>query len=445
MRVTHCRGARPSGEAFDPAIRRVALTGTPFRSDTAPIPFVTYAAGADGVLRSVADHHYGYAEALREGVVRPVLFMAYSGDLRWRTRMGAEVAARLGEPMTRDLSAQALRTALDPTGEWMPAVLASADARLTEVRRHVRDAGGLVIASDQESARAYAKLLRSISGEQPVLVVSDEQASSRKISTFADGESRWMVAVRMVSEGVDVPRLAVGVYATSTATPLFFAQAVGRFVRARRRGESASVFLPSVAPLLVLASELEVQRDHALSRTADEIDPDDPFAESEALMAAAERIETSATEDDTLSYKALESQADFDRLVFDGDEFGGSHGDHEEFLGIPGLLDSEQMRDLLRRRQAQSANAQRSALRHAPARGHDGADAPPSTHAHLSTLRRELNGLVAAWHHRTGQPHGSVHATLQRECGGPRAAAASADQLTERIDKIREWAARRSS
>ena len=77
------------------------------------------------------------------------------------------------------------------------------------------------------------------------------------IEEYAAGQSRWLVAVRMVSEGVDVPRLAVGVYATSTSTPLFFAQAVGRFVRARRRGETASVFLPSVPIILEHAARLE--------------------------------------------------------------------------------------------------------------------------------------------------------------------------------------------
>src|SRR5699024_11263376 len=64
---------------------------------------------------------YGYTDALRDGVVRPVLFMAYSGDMRWRTRAGEEVAARLGEPLTKDLITQAWRTALDPNGEWIPA------------------------------------------------------------------------------------------------------------------------------------------------------------------------------------------------------------------------------------------------------------------------------------------------------------------------------------
>ncbi len=150
--------------------------------------------------------------------------------MQWRTRAGDEIAARLGEPLTNELTAQALRTALDPQGSWIPSVLAAADRRLSEVRRHVPDAGGLVIASDQDSARAYAKVLAAISGEKPAIVLSDEKAASKKIAKFAEDESRWMVAVRMVSEGVDVPRLSVGVYATTISTQLFFAQAVGRFV-----------------------------------------------------------------------------------------------------------------------------------------------------------------------------------------------------------------------
>ncbi len=143
-------------EAFEPATRRLSLTGTPFRSDTSPIPFVRYEMGHDGILRSASDYGYGYAPALRDGVVRPVIFLAYGGAMRWRTRAGDEIAANLGEPMTKDQTAQAWRTALDPKGEWVPSVLVAADKRLSEVRRHVPDAGGLVIASNQTSARAYA-------------------------------------------------------------------------------------------------------------------------------------------------------------------------------------------------------------------------------------------------------------------------------------------------
>jgi superfamily II DNA or RNA helicase len=248
-----------------------------------------------------------------------VLFHAYSGDLRWRTRAGDEVEARLGEPLTRDLSASALRTALDPAGSWIPSVLAAADTRLTQVRRHVPDAAGLVIASDQDSARAYARLLQRASGERPVLVLSDERTASRRIAAFTDSADRWMVAVRMVSEGVDVPRLAVGVYATTTATPLFFAQAVGRFVRARRRGETASVFLPSVPGLLGLASTMEVQRDHVLGRRLD--DEASPFAAEDGLLARAQQTQ-SEPDPDAGPFQALSSDASFDRVLFDGGEFG---------------------------------------------------------------------------------------------------------------------------
>ncbi|MCZ3385831.1 MAG: DEAD/DEAH box helicase, partial [Actinomycetia bacterium] len=253
-------------EAFEPAAHRLALTGTPFRSDVNAIPFVRYEPDGDGLPRSSSDHSYGYADALKDGVVRPVLFLAYSGELRWRTRAGDEVAARLGEDMGPDATSQALRTALDPKGEWIGSVLAAADRRLGEVRRAMPDAGGLVIATDHEHARAYARLLSRMCGEKVPTVLSDDPKASGVIEKFSDASSRWLVAVRMVSEGVDIPRLAVGVYATTTTTPLFFAQAVGRFVRARRRGETASIFLPSVPTLLQHASLMEEERDHVLGR-----------------------------------------------------------------------------------------------------------------------------------------------------------------------------------
>ena len=425
-------------EAFEPAARRLALTGTPFRSDVNPIPFVTYAPGADGVPRSVADFTYGYGHALADHVVRPVLFLAYSGDLTWRTRAGDEIAARLGEPLTKDLAAQALRTALDPSGEWIPSVLAAADRRLTEVRRHMPDAGGLVIATDQDSARAYAALLRKISGESPTVVLSDEKAASKRIAAFTESEKRWMVAVRMVSEGVDIPRLAVGVYATSTATPLFFAQAVGRFVRARARGETASVFVPSVPTLLGYAAEMEVERDHVLGRAI--TDEDDIFAAEQDLLARANADE-GASDELLGSYEALGSEARFDQVVYDGSAFGHAGevhvGSDEEmdFLGIPGLLEPDQVRELLHHRQRS---------RRTSAAAHDEPPREVSTHEQLAILRRELNGLVAAWHHRTGQAHGATHATLRKELGGPAAAVANADQLHARINRLREWAAKPS-
>ncbi len=349
-------------EAFDPARRRLALTGTPFRSDANPIPFVTYVPEADGSKRSASDYVYGYGPALADGVVRPVIFLAYSGEMHWRTRAGDEIIATLGTPMTKDQIAQAWRTALDPSGEWISRVLEAADKRLTEVRRGMPDAGGLVIAGDHETARAYAGLLRRVSGERPVVVLSDDPTASRKITSFAASQARWMVAVRMVSEGVDVPRLAVGVYATSVSTALFFAQAVGRFVRARRRGETASVFVPSVPVLLGFAAELEAERDHVVRAVSQ-----DPEAE---LAEAARRRDTLDGEIEGRSFEALRASATFDRVLFDGGEFGtateAGSPEEEDYLGLPGLLEPDQVATLLRKRQAAQLAA-RSAGVPAPA------------------------------------------------------------------------------
>ncbi|MCV7384898.1 DEAD/DEAH box helicase [Mycolicibacter longobardus] len=412
-------------EAFSDATRRLALTGTPFRSDDSPIPFVNYEPDGSGALRSVADDSYGYTDALADGVVRPVVFMAYSGEARWRDSAGEEYSARLGEPLTAEHTARAWRTALDPAGEWMPAVITAADTRLRQLRDGgMADAGGMVIASDQKTARAYAKLLKTLTGEAPTVVLSDDAGASDKIAQFSASTSRWLVAVRMVSEGVDVPRLAVGVYATSASTPLFFAQAIGRFVRSRRPGETASIFLPSVPSLLQLASELEAQRNHVLGK---------PHRESFGdLDELAERRRTEPSELEN-TFESLGADAELDQVIFDGASFGTATpaGSEEEadYLGIPGLLDADQMRDLLRRRQEEQLDRRSKAA---------GAPVPVTTHGQLRALRHELNALVSAAHHRLGKPHGWIHNELRRICGGPPVAAATSDQLRARIEAIRQ-------
>jgi superfamily II DNA or RNA helicase len=406
-------------DAFDDAARRLALTGTPFRSDDSAIPFVTYAPDADGLLRSQADDSYGYSEALADGVVRPVVFLAYSGEARWRDSAGAEYAARLGEPLDAEQAARAWRTALDPAGEWMPAVLKAADTRLRQKRRDgMPDAGAMVIASDRAAARAYARLLTTVTGEAPTVVLSDDPGSSARIADFATGVNPWLVAVRMVSEGVDVPRLAVGVYATSASTPLFFAQAVGRFVRSRLPGETATIFLPSVPSLLGLASELEAQRDHVLGKPHREQLDD----------RAPERRRTERTED-ACGFESLGADAELDQVIFDGASFGTATpaGSDEEadYLGIPGLLGAEQMRELLQMRQREQL-------------GREPTEAPRTTHGQLRDLRHELNHLVSLAHHRTGKPHGWIHNELRKITGGPPVAAATSQQLKARIEAVRD-------
>lgn len=428
-------------EAYGRATRRLLLSGTPFRSDTAPIPFVEYAPNEKGIRLSRTDYNYGYRRALEDGVVRPVMFLVYAGKMRWRTRAGDEMEAYLGQDNTKDITAQAWRTALDPNGDWIPAVLRSADRRLSEVREQIPDAGGLVIATDQTAARAYAAILEGLTGEAPTVVLSDEAEASSRIEQYATSTSRWLVAVRMVSEGVDVPRLAVGVYATSASTPLFFAQAIGRFVRARRRGETASIFLPNVPQLIALAGELERERDHALDRDSE---GDDEWALDEDAMDAAEREESASdalTEEFT--YQALGSLAHFDRVMFDGREFGQlavpGTPEEEEFLGLPGLLEPEHVHELLMQRQARQGrhrSAREAAEASSPAEPAEDA-LPPALHRTLREQRQLLNSLVGLYARQAGEPHGLVHAELRRICGGPAVSHATVAQLQARIDVLR--------
>ncbi len=430
-------------EAFQGARRRLALTGTPFRSDANPIPFVSYADEPGGGKRSASDYVYGYGPALEDGVVRPVIFLAYSGEMRWRTRAGDEITATLNTPkMTKDQIAQAWRTALDPAGEWVGRVLEAADKRLTEVRRGMPDAAGLVIAGDHADARAYAALLRGLTGKRPVVVLSDDPMATKKIASFAASDERWMVAVRMVSEGVDIPRLAVGVYATSVSTALYFAQAVGRFVRARRRGETASVFLPSVPVLLGFAAELEAERDHVLRSVTGETPEEDELAE-------AQRERDTRDIEDEPAFQPLNASVHFDRVLYDGGEFGTAAAagspEEEDFLGLPGLLDPDQVRTLLSKRQQSQLDARSRAAQAAPAAQRvpfatAEPAAPPVSRQQLAALRKELNGLVGAWSHRTGQPHGVIHADLRQTCGGLPLPQATADQIRARIATIRRWA-----
>jgi superfamily II DNA/RNA helicase len=316
-------------------------------------------------------------------------------------------------------------------------VLQAADRRLTEVRNSIPDAGGLVIATDHYAARAYADLLQQISGEPVTVVLSDEKEASDRIEEFSKGDSRWMVAVRMVSEGVDVPRLAVGVYATSASTPLFFAQAIGRFVRARRRGETASVFLPNVPALMALANALELERDHALDRVADVNAEGDLWNPEDAMVAEANREErASEALTEQFAFEALGSEANFDRVVYDGKEFGSYAvpGTDEEldFIGLPGILEPEQVHELLQQRQQRQAR--RHSSRPATADGHP----PAPLHRTLKEQRQLLNSLVGLYAKNSGEPHGLIHAELRRVCGGPAVAQASVTQLQARIDFLRK-------
>lgn len=246
--------------AFERAPRRLALSGTPFRSDARAIPFVRY----DDERRCAPDYVYGYGDAVDDAVCRPLAFRLLDATLHWRADGQQTIAAFADELDPRD-DARRLRTAIDPDTELLPAMLRDADALLCKARVLVEDAAGLVLCDDRSHARAVGAMLRTISGEKPVVVLSDVAGAHARIEQFARGGAaapRWLVAVNMVSEGVDVPRLLVAVYATVKRTDLFFRQAVGRIVRRRADDPPdtlATVFMPADSTLKGCAERVEVE------------------------------------------------------------------------------------------------------------------------------------------------------------------------------------------
>jgi len=255
--------------AFGDAARRLALSGTPFRSDTRAIPFVPY----DDFGEARSDYEYGYGEALIDGgVVRPVYFPRIDGHMEWVGPDGAEYACSFDDALDSARAGQRLRTALSLSGEWLPAVLDQAHAQLMAIRSAQPHAGGLIIAMDHEHARGIVELMRRRHGVAATLVLSDDPSASARIEHFAEGSMPWIVAVRMVSEGVDIPRLRVGVFATNTATELFFRQAAGRLVRWTRgmRHQKSFLFIPDDPRLRGFAAQIAEQRRHCLRRRDDE-------------------------------------------------------------------------------------------------------------------------------------------------------------------------------
>jgi len=443
--VHHAGESRAWGDgvrfAFEPAARRLSLSGTPFRSDQNTIPFVRYV----GDLAQ-PDYEYGYGEALRDrGVVRPVYFPRIKGHMEWTAPGGLDYAATFDDPLTRELANQRLRTALDGEGDWLASVLAQAHAQLVHLRASDPRAAGLVIAMDQAHARAISQILAERVGAGAVVATSDEAEASRKIGAFAAGNMPWIVAVRMVSEGVDIPRLRVGVYATNTVTDLFFRQAVGRLVRwvGRAQRQAAYMFIPDDARLRAFAAGIAEQRRHNLRRQMDaDGSGEDESRRRSADQQAADPAEAAAEGDGQLSLFTAISAVPLDDQ---GRRFDGVRI-YEDPEGIPDLVGSptassagEGSHEAGDPRLPLLAEAAGGGVTTVPLPGPDPTlvTAGKRTSSALARRRqlRELNSAVVGdLVHVTGKAHATLNAELNRRIGIRRISEATVRQLERRLE-----------
>ncbi len=438
--VHHAGDNKSWGEALmrgvELATYRLSLTGTPWRRDArSPIPFVRY----DAIGTVIVDYAYEYGEAVSDEVCRRIEFHAYDGEARWTdpgrvkrapTRypggVSVEFTANLGAGMDPDDVSAALDAVYEPKHHWMPSILAQANSLLDDLREEVPDAAGLVVAERQWHAQGYADLILQLTGERPPVVVSDPasdpggKVAKATIDRFRKGRGRWIVAVKMISEGVDIPRLAVGVYASKTQTPLFFRQVVGRFVRTRLGEEVQAVLLiPAVPDLMRHAREIEEELRHQLD-----------LAEQEE-RAAQEASGGGDGSQGTLDFRTLTGASEpvFDRAIVGGEEFTPDEVVKAEEecrkLGIP-VRYAVNVVPLMR------GHTQAAALS-APVRSTE-----TPRHKRESLLRGEIKMLVGRLAYRRGVHPQEVNTELLKAGHPPRSKASVEDLEATRVTIV-EW------
>lgn len=443
--IHHAGDSRSWGDALrsavEPAVHRLCLTGTPWRRDsTSPIPFVRY----DENGKVAVDYAYEYGTAVADGVCRRIEFHAYDGEARWtdpararrstnddgRTGARVDFTAKLGMNMPEEDVSAALDTVYEPKYAWMPSILTQADEMLSELREEIPDAAGLVIAERQWLAQGYAALLEKITGKRPPVIVSDPKGdpgskiAKSQIEKFRKGSDRWIVAVKMISEGVDIPRLAVGVYASKTQTPLFFRQVVGRFVRTRKDEElNARLLIPAVPELLRHAMEIEDELRHQL--------------EVETKEDEKNSGNGGSTGQGELDFRTplFASESVFDRLILGGDEISDEEraAGREKCrqLGIP-LQWGANLVPLLR------AQASQSAVEERPQPAARKVEIP--RHRREKMLRQEVETLARQVAYRQGRPFKDINGDLLR-AGHPRRPKATIEQLEAIRETLLHWAA----
>ena len=408
--IHHAGDSRSWGDAlrniFAGAKSRLLLSGTPFRSDNNPIPFVRYAQADHG--SSVSDYTYGYGEALRDGYCAPLYFPHHDGEFAW-DREGKKLQASFDTVLRGTEATDRLRTALEPTGEYARGMLEEAHAHLLELRKWHKQAAGIVFGRDVANVQQLAQVLTQITGKAPITVTNDDADAGERIRRFRRSSEPWIVSVKMISEGVDIPRLRVGVFLSNVRTELFFRQAAGRLVRLVEGVEDQTgyLYIPSDPKLVMFASDMQRERKHYLQKKA--LAPELP----EAAMEREPREEES-------EYRFLQAT-----------------GERRGVIDIGPLLESSGQRLFEFAVETVPEVAPR-AIEPVPSPLPEA----PLLHERKGHLRKRggrISGLVKDVHTRLGVPFKEIHRVLNARQKVRSQSACTVEQLEERENLLGQW------
>lgn len=384
----------------------LCLSGTAFRSDNNKIPFVKY--NKAGI--SEPDYVYSYSTAVSQSVCRPTVFFTFGGEVAWSSGETRQ-QANFSDALDRVGRTHRLRAALDPDSGWIEPMLKEANTMLMAIRREHPEAAGLLVASSQKRARALARLLHSVSGQKPVVVLSEEPSASKKLKDFTVGSVPWLVACNMVSEGVDIPRLRIGVYATTIRTKLYFRQFLGRIVRKTPTPsgvQPAFFYLPADPWLTRLAEEIEHEQRHYINAKN----------EDEFFQFGEDFSDKEKPEKEENTWQAL---------------IGTNSG-------IDSIITGGGQLSLWKDENSQQTISSDFAVDNSPIE----LSTPNTTVETLSrsemkeAIARELRSLVTLHHQDTGQPHSHIHALLNRKQSVKSQRECTEHQLKERIELLEE-------
>lgn len=316
--VHHCGEDASYGDgikdAFGLAKEKLLLSGTPWKTDGTPIPFVRY----DDNGEAIGDFKYGLNQAIQDGIIRVVTFDYAKGTLVNETT--TETFTLSSETEGGD-AAFLLAKMLNPGGEFVKQKIRDAHRKLSDLRQSHADAGALAVCKDQDHAFQVARVIREETGCQPAIIVSDEEKQTHTVKDYRNGKTEWLVAVRKVSEGTDIKRLMVLCYLTNVTSDLFFRQVLGRIMRVRSDvDQEAYAFLPADPRLIEAAKRMDEEQLQGLKELADSWENEDRESQDER---------TKEKESDSV-FSTVHNGTEI--VIFDGKPFAKKTVDHAEAI-----------------------------------------------------------------------------------------------------------------
>ncbi|MDT0604300.1 DEAD/DEAH box helicase [Thalassotalea castellviae] len=332
--IHHCAGsnvdnANAWGEQIilniqDKAKYTLALTGTPWRSDSAPIVLSNYMHPSNKIS---CDYVYGLAQAIQDDVCRvPQIIAVDNNNISVfdddETKTFTSFKCLLSQSIIPYQE-------IIENEKVIKYIISSAQKKLSSIRVKNIDAAGLIVASSVDHARQISTLMKTYFNEDTVVVTYRENEPTSIIQQFRHAQTKWIISVGMISEGTNIPRLQVCCHLTNIKTEMHFRQILGRILRMTdSKNQEAVLYMPAEPKLL---------------EYADRVKQDVPF---EADVVKFEKIKASVEDDvgsealgsvifdkgSNVSAKATLKLSKFDAVIEQPDYDGASSAVEEHFL-----------------------------------------------------------------------------------------------------------------